>query len=354
MILVQTKRPAFLMQVIWITEMTAANCSAAAFVARLQVSQFRCWADADLSANCGPIVLYGPNGSGKTALLEALSYLSPGRGLLSSRLGDIVRKPTNSGNTWAVSADIEATQDHTVGVRLGTGLQFDSAGRERRVYRFEGEAASSSDFADFVRLVWLTPAMDRLFLESAGNRRRFLDRLADSLRPGHAGRVSRYEQAMAERNRLLKDGQNDRAWLEGLERTMAEEGVALGAVRLQTIEALNSEMGGLGAERFTSAFPNAVLSLTGEFENRLRTEPAVQTEQALADALANSRARDAAAGRALTGPHRTDLDVLYVERDCPAGPGLKRRTKGASRRDSHGTCQTGCPILGAFTRCTLR
>ena len=158
-----------------------------AHVLRLRLQDFRNWSDLDLIVEPKPVVLCGPNGTGKTAILEAVSYLAPGRGLASAKLGEIVRQRSNRIGGWAVSADIGG---FGAPVRIGTGLQLGAAGRERRVFRFDGEPASPSDIAEYVRLVWLTPAMDRLFVDSAGTRRRFLDRLCASVHTGHAARVS--------------------------------------------------------------------------------------------------------------------------------------------------------------------
>ena len=281
----------------------------AAHILRLQLTAFRSWQGADLRAETGPVVITGPNGSGKTNILEAISMLAPGRGLLGAKIGDLTREPSNSAGGWAVSADLGGVRGDW---RLGAGAQKDAAGRDRRVFRLNGEPASSNEMGDLVRLLWLTPAMDRLFLESAGTRRRFFDRMIVSLDPSHGPRVARYEQAMAERSRLLKDGSGEPAWLSGLERTMAEEGTALAATRREFCSALSSAAASAPGGVDTALFPQARLSLECAISAALDNEPAVNVEGWLADELARMRPRDAAAGRALTGPHRADWSVMHV------------------------------------------
>ncbi|HWA90705.1 MAG TPA: DNA replication/repair protein RecF [Rhizomicrobium sp.] len=277
-------------------------------VARLKLTNFRSYVDAELAVAPGPVVLAGPNGAGKTNLLDAISLLSPGRGLRGARLGDHTRKGPSaiSEALWAVAATIARAGE---AYEIGTGL-VSSQGAERRQVRLNGAPApSSADLGDVVQMLWLTPAMDRLFIESASGRRKFLDRLALGFDAGHARAATRYETAMRERARLLKFGPRDPAWLDGLEAEMAEAGAAMSASRVETIARLNRAL----AER-TGAFPSAELSLDGES----------WTADELKERLARARIRDAEAGRTTIGPHTCDLAVRHTAkraeaRDCSTG-----------------------------------
>jgi len=279
-------------------------------VTGLRLSNFRSYASGALALSGAPVVLAGPNGAGKTNILDAISLLSPGRGLRGSRLSEHTRKgPVDpDAALWAVAATVRRGPTE---YEIGTGLTLGPNGGEKRHVRLNGvEARGSADLGDIVQMIWLTPAMDRLFIESAGGRRRFLDRLVLGFEPSHARASTRYETAMRERARLLKYGPRDPAWLDGLENEMAEAGVEIARARRQTVERLNSALG----ER-QGAFPSASLSLTGEdFEDA----------EALRDALAGARLRDAEAGRTGTGPHVTDLNARHTAkradaRDCSTG-----------------------------------
>ena len=259
---------------------------------RLSLSDFRSYADALITPGEGFVVLTGENGAGKTNILEAVSLLAPGRGLRRAPLSEMARDSGPGG--FGVAARLGD-------IDLGTGVT--AAAPERRQVRINGATAAATALSEWLSIVWLTPAMDRLFLEGAGNRRRFLDRLVLALHPGHAMHSARYEAAMRARNKLLGDeGRPDAAWLAALEMQMAEHGTALAAARADTVAAL--------AERLADApegpFARAGLVLTGgEAEN-------------LAAALAASRARDAGAGRTLVGPHRSDLIVTHLGKQQPA------------------------------------
>ncbi|HWC63783.1 MAG TPA: DNA replication/repair protein RecF [Rhizomicrobium sp.] len=279
----------------------------------LKLTNFRSYASAELSIKGGPVVLAGPNGAGKTNILDAISLLSPGRGLRGALLSDHIRRGpavSDSGALWAVAATVtRAGADYDI----GTGLTSGPNGGERRHVRLNGvEAKSSADLGDIVQLIWLTPAMDRLFIESAGGRRRFLDRLVLGFDASHARAATRYETAMRERARLLKFGPRDPAWLDGLENEMAEAGLALAAARVATVDRLNRAL----CERETAGvFPAACLSLTGEEWT---------SADALRQQLAASRMRDAESGRTLAGPHLTDLAARHTAkradaRDCSTG-----------------------------------
>jgi DNA replication and repair protein RecF len=259
-----------------------------------------------------PVVLAGPNGAGKTNVLDAISLLSPGRGLRGAKLAEHTRKgPVATPETlWAVAATVaRGDTDY----EIGTGLTQASASRQVRLNG--APAASSADLGEIVQLIWLTPAMDRLFAESAGGRRRFLDRLVLGFDASHARAATRYETAMRERARLLKYGPRDPGWLDGLENEMAEAGIAIAQARAVTVEKLSRALMERGGPE-GGAFPAAALSLTDEWH--------LATIEALRDGLATSRIRDAEAGRSLVGPHTTDLAVRHTgkraeARDCSTG-----------------------------------
>ncbi|MDP1630164.1 MAG: DNA replication/repair protein RecF [Caulobacter sp.] len=280
----------------------------------LTLTDFRSYARAELRVEGRTAFLFGPNGAGKTNLLEAISLLSPGRGLRGSGLAEVGRRMPGEavGRAWAVSALIDGGEDP---VQLGTGV--DQPGSARRIVRLEGEAVPPGRMADHIRPIWLTPAQDRLFLEAASERRRFFDRLVFAAEPAHAAHAGAYDKALRERMRLLNDetARPDPVWLTALEARMAQAGALMAQARARTLAALQTEIDGRG-ER---PFPQALLRLTGEWES-LAAEgvSAADIETRLAAALAAARSRDAAAGRALTGPHRGDLAVIHAEKDRPA------------------------------------
>ena len=265
---------------------------------RLVLTDFRNHPALTLAPGPGFVVLTGENGAGKTNVLEAVSLLAPGRGLRRAPLAAMARQGGAGG--FGVAATVSD-------VEIATGAL--PSAPERRLVRVQGAAAAATSLPEWLTVLWLTPATDRLFVEPAGERRRFLDRLVLALAPGHTTHAARYEAAMRERNRLLGDANGggrpaDPAWLTSLEARMAEHGAALDAARAEAVELL--------AERLLAAppgpFPRARLRLEGE-----PVEPA-----AFAHALSIGRRRDAAAGRALVGPHRADLAVTHVEKDQAA------------------------------------
>ena len=279
---------------------------------RLTLTDFRSYATAELALDGRPVWLAGPNGAGKTNLLEAVSFLIPGRGLRGASIAEVGRRlpGETQGRAWAVSATLSVDGEET---RLGTGVE--QAGAARRVVRVEGEPAPPGRLAEHVRQVWLTPAQDRLFLEGAGDRRRFLDRLVFAAEPGHAAHVQAYEKALRERMRLLTDGPPDPAWLDALEARLGEAGALMAEARARTLAALQAEIDTRG-ER---PFPQARLSLSGEWEQMAAGGAELaEIEARLARTLAAARERDAGAGRSLTGPHRGDLAVIHAEKDRPA------------------------------------
>ena len=260
-------------------------------LARLSLSDFRNHADALIAPGPGLVVLAGENGAGKTNVLEAVSLLSPGRGLRGAALPEMAR--SGGGGGFAVAAQLGD-------VDIGTGTT--AAAPERRQVRINGAAASATSLSEWLSILWLTPAMDRLFQEGASGRRRFLDRLVLALSPGHAVHAARYEAAMRARNKLLsEEGRWDEAWLGALEARMAEHGVALAEARAETVKSLGERL----EQAPEGPFARAGLRLEGGDED-------------LARALASGRGRDAAAGRTLAGPHRTDLIVTHLGKGQPA------------------------------------
>ncbi len=281
-------------------------------VRRLALTEFRCYARLRLETDARPVVLTGPNGAGKTNLLEALSFLAPGRGLRRATLAEAGRRGAGDG-TWAVAAVLDGPGGR---VELGTGRE---AGSERRAVRIDGRPAKPGALGAIASALWLTPAMDRLFCEGAGGRRRFLDRLAFGLEAGHAAEAGAYDHAMRERTRLLKaardgSGRADPAWLAALEDAMARHGIAVAAARRRTVVALDQ-----ACQTGIGPFPAARLALAGEVESWLDQGAPAEAEERLRVVLARARARDAAAGVATQGPHRTDLKVRHAAKDVPVG-----------------------------------
>lgn len=262
-------------------------------VTRLSLTDFRNHGDALIQAGPGFVLLSGPNGAGKTNILEAVSLLTPGRGLRQVAIGEMARSDGPGGFAVAARLDDQA--------EIGTGTT--SAVPDRRQVRVNGAPAAVNSLAERTAVLWLTPAMDRLFTESAGGRRRFLDRLTLALEPAHAHHAARYEAAMRSRNKLLSaDTLPDPDWLAALEAQMAEHGLALAEARNRTVESLTDTLAALPDDDF----PRAALSLEG------------WDGCDLARSLQSNRSRDAAAGRATEGPHRQDLAVLHLAKAQPA------------------------------------
>jgi DNA replication and repair protein RecF len=264
------------------------------------------------------VVLGGPNGAGKTNLLEAISLLAPGRGLRGATLAEHTRKgPAAAEALWAVSATVQRGGES---YEIGTGLAAGASGTSRQVRLNGAPAQSSADLGELIQMAWLTPAMDRLFTESASGRRRFLDRLTLGFTPSHARASLRYEQAMRERARLLKYGPRDPAWLSGLEGQMAEHGLAIAMARSTTVERLNRA---LAERREAGAFPSAQLNLQGEADT-LIADHGDAASSIFHERLERARARDAESGRTGFGPHVSDLLVRHTARrmeahDCSTG-----------------------------------
>ena len=261
-----------------------------------------------------PIVaIAGENGAGKTNLLEAISLLAPGRGLRGARMGELGRRAEGRQRPWAAAGRF--TTSHGGAFDIGTGADPEGTS-DRRTYRLDGQPVrTQADLADCIAIVWLTPQMDRLFQEGASGRRRFLDRLAWALEPTHAKEVAAHDNAMSQRNRLLASGRADPAWLAGLEDAMARHAVAATAARRSLATRLNAVM---VAGAATGAFPAARMDLACPIAAALAEQPALAVEDALRAALAADRRRDAAAGGAARGAHRTDMTLTHLPKDQPA------------------------------------
>lgn len=288
-----------------------------AWIKRLVLTNFRNYTQLTLNVSPHPVVLFGRNGTGKTNLLEAVSMLSPGQGLRRAALVDIARHPGQG--DWAVAAEISRLDER---IDIGTGVRGNPGSDERasgRLVRINGENQSGSgSLADVIEIAWLTPALDGLLTGPASERRRFLDRLILCFDPGHRTRANLYERAMRQRNRLLADGIRDDVLFRGLELQLAEAGVAMAAARQEAVTALNavSEMRRQRAP--DSPFPWAAANLDGTLEAQLLASmPAVDVEDRFAAQLAQTRERDRAAGRTLTGPHRSDLVLTHGPKNMP-------------------------------------
>ncbi len=278
-------------------------------VERLALSQFRSYETFSLSLDLTPVVLTGPNGAGKTNILEALSFLIPGRGLRRARLSDI--KKQDSSQPWSLSYHLKDGEGR---LQVGTGQDPESPTRERRLTRINGEPVKSqSVLTEWVSMTWLTPQMDRLFLDGPSERRRFLDRLVYGVDPTHASRLSRYEKAARERNLLLRQDSYDAQWLDGLEDILTTEGIAITVMRREVIGHLLAVL-----KNQPSSFPQADLSLEGGVERLLQTRSSLEAEEEMRRLLRDSRPHDRLIGRTSLGAHRSDLVVTYPDKDQAA------------------------------------
>ncbi|MHA6684999.1 DNA replication/repair protein RecF [Mesorhizobium sp. A556] len=280
----------------------------ATHLTRLSLTNFRNYAGLAIDLRPGAVVFTGDNGAGKTNLLEAISLFTPGRGLRRAPYGDVAREGGDGG--FALHAALDGPQGD---VEIGTGI---IAGDAARRVRINGASARSTDaMLEWLRVVWLTPAMDALFTGPAGDRRRFLDRLVLAVDAGHGQRALDYEKAMRGRNRLLAEGSRNDPWFEAIETQMAETGVAIAAARVELARLLAAMIERLPND---SPFPQADLALSGELEAQIGSAAAVDVEERFRRMLASGRERDRAAGRTLDGPHRSDLVVRHRPKAMPA------------------------------------
>src|SRR6188472_3521397 len=286
----------------------------AAAIRRLTMTNFRSYHAASLDIGRSLVVLTGRNGAGKTNLIEAISFLVPGRGLRRAALEEVAF--SEGDGSWAASAEVEGMLGLAT---LGTGIEpsaADATGRTRLCRIDREPVGSAAAFADHLRVVWLTPAMDQLFAGPASERRRFLDRLVLAVDAEHQGRVNALERALRSRNRLLEDPRPDPHWLDAIEHETAELAVAVTALRVETVDRLK---GALAARKDpASAFPAAAIALDGWMEQLVPLHPAVEVEDRYRATLRSNRARDAAAGRTLDGPHLTDLAVVHAGKGIAA------------------------------------
>jgi len=279
-------------------------------ISKLTLTNFRNYAALAIDLAPGPVVFSGDNGAGKTNLLEAISFLTPGRGLRRAPYADVAREGGDGG--FALHARLDGPDGQ---VEIGTGISGGEGEGGRRVRINGATARSAEDMLEWLRVVWLTPAMDALFTGPAADRRRFLDRLVLAIDPGHGQRALAYEKAMRGRNRLLTDGSRDDRWFEAIEIQMAETGVAIAAARAELVRLLAAMIDRLPD---TGPFPQADISLSGDLEAEVSAAPAVDVEERFRRALADGRDRDRAAGRTLEGPHRSDLLVRHRPKAMPA------------------------------------
>lgn len=278
-------------------------------ISRLKLTDFRNYAAASLVLDSRHVVLTGENGAGKTNLMEAISFLSPGRGFRRAVLTDVPRVGADGG--FAIFVDLDGMQGQ---VAIGTGTEpGDGESVSRKLRINSTPAKSTEELSDHLNVLWLTPSMDGLFTGSSSDRRRFLDRLVLSLDPTHARRASDFERAMRSRNRLLSEGRFDPSWLSAIETQMAELGIAMAAARQEMLGLLQS----LSVNSAETPFPTPALALEGFMDGGM-DRPAADLEEDYLAALRNGRGRDAAAGRTLEGPHRVDLLVRHQEKNIEA------------------------------------
>lgn len=274
-------------------------------VTRLTLSNFRNYESLRLDIAEPFVALHGPNGAGKTNLIEAISLLAPGRGLRGVLFEELARKDAPS--QWAVAATVTGAEGPVdLGTQWTQNGEAGGAGREVSVERHRERGTSA--LARHIRVIWLIPAMDRLFSGPAAERRRFLDRLATGHDPEHGARIAVYEKLMRERNLLNEELRPDQGWIAGLEAQMAEAGTAIAAARLAAAAVLQKEVEQLLTR---SAFPWSAIRLQGDIEDMLATMPALKAEDEFRRMLQEGRGEDRAAGRTLRGPHRSDVLVTH-------------------------------------------
>ena len=297
----------------------------------LSLSNFRNYTHSRIEVSPAPVVLTGQNGAGKTNILEAISLLTPGRGLRRAKLAELslsthrgrgaTYTSREGGAAWAVSANVFGRQGE---VKIGTGREINvplptsplqGEEQEKRIIKIDGKISrGQAELARHLSMIWLTPQMEQLFQEGASSGRKFLDRLVYSFDAEHASRINEYDYAMRERNKLLQYGRADAAWLDSLENTMAETAAAIALARLSTAEHINHTIAASPL-----SFPKAHVDIAGFVEDLVKAgQPAIEAENALREALARGRNVDAAAGRTLTGTHRSELRVTHTGKRMPA------------------------------------
>lgn len=281
-------------------------------ITSLRLTDFRNYRDLDMPLTGGPVVLHGPNGAGKTNLMEAVSLLTPGRGMRRAQLPNLARRDADGqADIWAVAAKVKSGDDDAVPVGVGQV----PANPGRRSVRIDGKAATGTQLAQLLSVMWLTPAQDRLFTGPASDRRRFLDRFSLTHTAEHGKSCLRYEKARSERNRLLSDGVSDDLWFDALESDMAIFGAQIAAARAKTVADLKTQIAG----RDDVNFPRAGLWLDGEVESLFAAGGDISdAESFISSELRADRPRDRRAGRTLRGVHKSDLRVTYTAKNMPA------------------------------------
>ncbi|WP_032112553.1 DNA replication/repair protein RecF [Candidatus Paracaedibacter symbiosus] len=281
-------------------------------ISSLQFSAFRNYAQLQLELRASLIVIIGDNGVGKTNILEALSLLSPGKGLRSSKLSQMTTFDITPLPCWTVAANLKEDGFDTI---LGTGLEYTSSGSEKRRLKINGNIVrSQADFAEHLNVIWIVPAMARLFQESGSIRRKFVDRMAYAFDPTHTNRLHRYEHYLRERSTLLREGRGDSTWLASLEKNLAEDGIAIVHARAEVVRNVTEHQPTDSA----SPFPRFFAQMRGEVEEWCRHMTAVAAEEKLRLAFANNRTQDAHTGGSVFGPHRSDLFVKHLGKQIPA------------------------------------
>lgn len=290
-----------------------AKLSERLWFSNLKLTGFRNYKTLEIDLTSRHVVLIGNNGAGKTNILEAISFLSPGRGIRRAAYDDIALD--GGDGTWTISAKFEGTSGQT---QIGSGyVQKPNEIEKHRRIKINGETIRGTDqLAEIVRIIWISPSMDRLFAATATERRRFLDRMVLAIDPQHGKRVSSFEKVVRSRNRLLSEHPGNSSWIESLEVQIAELGVAISIARRELITYLAKFVD--SPNSCHSKFPTSRLSLVGEFEESVRDMPATDAEEFYQKTLRIYRPRDIAAGRTLSGPHLTDLNVVHKEKEMPA------------------------------------
>ncbi|MGB1540142.1 MAG: DNA replication/repair protein RecF, partial [Rickettsiales bacterium] len=292
--------------------------ASAAHLSKLSLTNFRNYASLSMDLTAAPVVLTGPNGAGKTNIMEAVSFLAPGKGLRRAKISEIDRATPGSKNPlpfpWAVTAQVQLPEGDEVFIGTGRDAEAAAQGMERRQVKVDGDDVSQNTLAGLLGVVWLTPQLDQLFQEGQSARRRFFDRLVYSFESDHASHVSAYEQAMRERNQLLQDRRNDAGWFAALEKRMAEHAVVVAAYRLQMAERLNAVIADSARD-----FPKATLEIHGAVEDMLHEgATAVEAEDRFCALLAGSRTEDGFAGRTGHGIHRSEWQVFHQAKGMEA------------------------------------
>ena len=282
-------------------------CDAALFVSCLTLHNFRNYVSVRLPTYDTSVIITGDNGTGKTNILEALSLLIPGRGIRGAKV-DMFANRTQPTPVWGVSASCETFVGNST---IGTG--YDAQNPNRRMVKINTQKCSQNQLGAYMSCIWLTPQMDKLFLESPSHRRRFLDRLILGFDPAHAARVQEYEKAMRNRSKVLKTPNPDPVWLNALEKDIARRAVAIAAARNLITDRLNH----LIKDGYNS-FPGAKITINGSIENMLTTQNALDTEHYMCQQLCTNRPHDGIYGGASIGVHKTDIQVHHMHKNIDA------------------------------------